>query len=63
MYKRQVLGDAECVIATQYNDRIDLDIGNIDCSATHKKIVDIMEGGKEAFEKRKLIYTNWDNGK
>ena len=58
-----VLGDAECVIATQYNDRIDLDIGNIDCSATHKKIVDIMEGGKEAFEKRKLIYTNWDNGK
>ena len=58
-----VLGDAECVIATQYNDRIDLDIGNIDCSATHKKIVDIMEGGKEAFEKRKLIYTNWNNGK
>lgn len=54
-----VLGDAECVISTQYDERINADIGNIDCRHTHKKIVDIMEGGEEAFEKRKLIYTNW----
>lgn len=55
-----VLGDAECVISTQYDEKINADIGNIDCKNTHKKIVDIMEGGKEAFEKRKLIYTNWN---
>jgi uncharacterized coiled-coil DUF342 family protein len=56
-----VLGDAECVISTQYDEKISADIGNIDCKKTHKKIVDIMEGGKEAFEKRKLIYTNWND--
>lgn len=56
-----VLGDAECVISTQYDEKINADIGNIDCKNTHKKIVDIMEGGKEAFEKRKLIYTNWND--
>lgn len=57
-----VLGDAECVIATQYDNKIDLDIGNIDYASTHKKIIDIMEGGRAAFEKRKLIYTNWNEG-
>lgn len=58
-----VLGDAECIISAQYDDRINLDIGNIDYSTTHKKIIDIMEGGSEAFEKRKLIYTNWKESK
>ena len=33
--------------------------GNIDLKETHKQIVDIMEGGKEAFDKRQLIYTSW----
>lgn len=55
-----VLGDAECVISTKYDEQIIADVGNIDCKNTHKKIVDIMEGGSEAFEKRKLIYTNWN---
>ena len=57
-----VLGDAEQVIATSYSDdnKIEVDVGNIDCPSTHKAIVDIMEGGKEAFEKRKLIYTTWE---
>lgn len=32
-----VLGDAECIISAQYDDRINLDLGNIDYSATHKK--------------------------
>lgn len=55
-----VLGDAECVIATQYDEKIHSDIGNIDCRETHNKIINIMEGGRAAFEKRKLIYTNWN---
>lgn len=54
-----VLGDSECVISTEYDEKINADCGNIDCIQTHQKIVDIMEGGREAFEKRKLIYTNW----
>ena len=57
-----VLGDAECVIAMQYdNEKINTNIGNIDCKNIQQKIVDIMEGGNEAFEKRKLIYSNWNN--
>lgn len=55
-----VLGDAERVLSTQYGEKINVDIGNIDSKHTQRKIVDIMEGGKEAFEKRKLIYTNWN---
>ncbi len=54
-----VLGDSECVISTEYDEKINADCGNIDCIQTHQKIIDIMEGGREAFEKRKLIYTNW----
>lgn len=55
-----VLGDSESVISTEYDEKINADCGNIDCISTHQKIVDIMEGGSEAFEKRKLIYTNWN---
>lgn len=55
-----VLGDAEQILSTQYDEKINVDIGNIDSKNTQRKIVDIMEGGKEAFEKRKLIYTNWN---
>ena len=54
-----VLGDSESVISTEYDEKINANCGNIDCISTHQKIVDIMEGGKEAFERRKLIYTNW----
>ena len=55
-----VLGDAERIITTTYNgDKITVDVGNIDCVETHKEVVDIMEGGKEAFEKRKMVYTAW----
>ena len=32
--------------------KIDVAQGNIDLDSTHKQIVDIMEGGKEAFDKR-----------
>ena len=56
-----MLGDAEQIITATYEEeKITVDMGNIDCAKTHKDIVDIMEGGKEAFEKRKLIYTSWE---
>ena len=55
-----VLGDAERVLVVEYQDtKIDVSQGNIDLNETHKQIVDIMEGGKEAFDKRQLIYTSW----
>lgn len=55
-----VLGDAERVLVAEYQDtRIDIAQGNIDLKETHKHIVDIMEGGKEAFDKRQLIYATW----
>ena len=32
---------------------------NIDMLDTQKQIIDIMKGGREAFDKRKMIYTSW----
>ncbi len=57
-----VLGDAEKVVATEYDaerEVINLEQGSIDSEIIHTKIVDIMEGGEEAFEKRKEIYNYW----
>lgn len=55
-----VLGDAERIFVVDYQDtKIDISQGNIDLKSTHQQIVDIMEGGKEAFNKRQLIYTSW----
>lgn len=55
-----VLGDAERILVVDYQDtKIDVLQGNIDLAETHKQIVDIMEGGKEAFDRRQLIYTSW----
>ena len=55
-----VLGDSEKVLIVEYQDtKIDIKQGNIDCEDTHTQIVDIMEGGKEAFERRQLIYETW----
>ena len=55
-----VLGDAERIFVVEYQDtKIDISQGNIDLKTTHKQVVDIMEGGKEAFNKRQLIYTSW----
>ena len=55
-----VLGDSERVLVVEFKEsKIDVAQGNIDLDSTHKQIVDIMEGGKEAFEKRQLIYTSW----
>ncbi len=57
-----VLGDAEKVVATYYDsddEIIALEQGTIDSDNIHKRIVDIMEGGEEAFAKRKEIYNCW----
>lgn len=55
-----VLGDSEKVLVVEFQEtQIDVAQGNIDLDSTHKQIVDIMEGGKEAFDKRQLIYTSW----
>ncbi len=55
-----VLGDSERVLIVEFHEtKIDVAQGNIDLGSTHKQIVDIMEGGKEAFDKRQLIYTSW----
>ena len=56
-----VLGDAEKIVAAEYSEGKIIPIqGNIDSPATHKLIVDIMEGGQEAFERRQMIYTAWN---
>lgn len=55
-----VLGDSEKVITTDFSDdKITVLQGNIDMPSTHQQIVDIMEGGKEAFDRRRMIYTSW----
>jgi hypothetical protein len=55
-----VLGDAEQVIACQYdNDRIMAESGGIDYPTIQQHIVDIMEGGEEAFRQRKKVYEIW----
>ena len=59
-----VLGDSERVLVVEFQEtKIDVAQGNIDLDSTHKQIVDIMEGGKEAFDKRHLIYTSWSKDK
>lgn len=55
-----VLGDAEQVIACEYVDEnIDVVSGSIDSTEIQTKIVNIMEGGMEAFERRKRVYELW----
>ena len=56
-----VLGDAERVLVVKFKESsIEVSQGNIDNSETQSQIVDIMEGGKEAFSRRKMIYTSWN---
>lgn len=55
-----VLGDCEQVISCRYeNKKISSFVGSIDDINIRKQIVTIMEGGDEAFEKRKRIYELW----
>jgi len=55
-----VLGDAEQIHACQYGDgSIQSNSGSIDSPVIQQEIVDIMEGGEDAFNKRKEIYQIW----
>lgn len=55
-----VLGDADQVICCAYQDnKVTTSSGSIDNKKTQDHIVTIMEGGKEAFEKRKQVYEAW----
>nr|WP_245809314.1 AAA family ATPase [Desulfamplus magnetovallimortis] len=55
-----VLGDAELVHACSFaNDKIQVESGSVDNHQTQQTIIRIMEGGKEAFNRRKEIYQIW----
>jgi predicted ATPase len=56
-----VLGDSEKVVSCSYDERkITVHSGTIDNHQTQRYIVDIMEGGDEAFNRRKNIYSIWN---
>jgi energy-coupling factor transporter ATP-binding protein EcfA2 len=55
-----VLGDAEQVLSCRYEDeRVDAQSGSIDARPVQNAIIDIMEGGKAAFNRRKEVYNLW----
>ena len=55
-----VLGDADQIHACTFmDDTISVQSGSIDDPAQQKTIVEIMEGGREAFNRRKEIYQIW----
>jgi len=55
-----VLGDAEGVHACSFSDdRVQVESGSVDNHQTQQTIIRIMEGGKEAFNRRKEIYQIW----
>jgi predicted ATPase len=55
-----VLGDCEQVVSCRYDSNIiETNLGSIDDETIRKEIVNIMEGGKEAFNNRKRIYELW----
>ena len=55
-----VLGDSEQILACQYSEqKIEFKSGSIDSPELQTKIVAIMEGGEEAFNKRRDIYQQW----
>ena len=56
-----VLGDAEQVHACRYqDDSISVNSGGVDAKEIQNEIINIMEGGHEAFEKRADIYHLWN---
>jgi len=57
-----VLGDSEMVVACSYSEKeIHAISGTIDSHETQEQIVTIMEGGKEAFNRRKNRYELWSS--
>ncbi|MCK4764685.1 MAG: AAA family ATPase [Candidatus Aminicenantes bacterium] len=57
-----VLGECEQVLQCSYSENsIHLKTGSIDRKSIQDEIVNVMEGGEEAFDKRKRIYELWKN--
>lgn len=57
-----VLGDAEEVIGLKEENGLTIiDNDSIDRDIIQKDIVEIMEGGQEAFQRRERIYKEWNN--
>jgi hypothetical protein len=55
-----VLGDAEQVHACLYQDeQVAVQSGSIDARPVQDAIINIMEGGQEAFNRRKEVYNLW----
>jgi len=55
-----VLGDAEQIhVCSLDGEKLKVQSGGLDDSDQQKMVVSIMEGGKEAFERRKEIYLSW----
>lgn len=55
-----VLGDAEQVHACRYQDeKVSVQSGSIDARPVQESIINIMEGGQEAFNRRKEVYNLW----
>lgn len=59
-----VLGDAEQIVACSYDEKgIAFEAGSIDVKKLQQRVIAIMEGGREAFAKRKEIYGQWNEVK
>lgn len=55
-----VLGDCEMIHSCFFNDdKVKIKSGSIDNPVLQKEIVNVMEGGREAFNRRKEIYGIW----
>ncbi|CAA6803294.1 MAG: PHP N-terminal domain protein [uncultured Campylobacterales bacterium] len=55
-----VLGDCEQIVVCDYDEnKINTELGSIDNHDIQEKIINIMEGGEEAFDKRREIYNLW----
>jgi hypothetical protein len=55
-----ILGDSEQIIVCNYEEnKINIQIGSIDNHDIQDNIINIMEGGEEAFDKRRDIYNLW----
>lgn len=56
-----VLGDADQLVVCELSEnKIDVHVGSIDNKISQQKIVKVMEGGAEAFNRRKSIYHIWE---
>ena len=55
-----VLGDAENVCTCKYaGGKIQTSAGGVDAPPVQQHIISVMEGGREAFERRREVYGSW----